>query len=409
MPTDAQRLLLAAAAEPVGDVALLRRAAGHLGIGDAAEAHAEATGLVHFGVRVRFRHPLVRSAVYRSASAPERREVHGALADATDPGFDPDRRAWHRAHAAAAPDEAIAADLERSAARARTRGGIAAAAAFLERATELTPDAAGRGARALAAARAKFEAADLDAAHHLLAAAELGPLDALQHALLARLRAQIVFASTRGRDAPPLLLDAARQLEPLDEGLARETYLEALAAASFAGRLGGRVGMRAIAAAARTAPTSREPTRSIDLLLDGVSTLLTQGYATGMPALRRAVAPFRAEALDSRDELVRWLGLAGPFAQEASAHQLWDYDAWHELATRGVQLARESGALAFLPAALVYLAGVRLHAGDFGAASAMIEEADAITAATGYEPVSYAPVNGPMSARHKVAPRTLPA
>lgn len=389
LPAETQRLLLTAAAEPVGDVTLLKRAAGRLGIRVDAAVPAEGAGLIELRARVRFRHPLVRSAAYRAAGLPDRQEVHRALAHATDLESDPDRRAWHRAHAAVGPDESVAGELERSADRARGRGGVAAAAAFLERATELTPDPARRGARALAAAQAKFEAAAPDAAYALLSMAEMGPLDDLQRARLARLRARIVFAERRGSDAPPLLVDAARQLATLDAGLARETYLEALAAAIFAGRLGGRLGMREVAEAARGAPPGPQPPRPVDLLLDGVATLLTEGYATGLPVLRRALQSFRREALRSQDEIMRWLWLA-PIAQEAAIHQLWDFEAWDELATRAVRLAREAGALGVLPVALVYMAGVRLHAGDLAGAAALIEEADSITAATRYAPVSYA-------------------
>ena len=236
LPVHTQRLLLTAAAEPVGDVSLLRRVAERLDLGADAVA-AEAAGLIEFGTRVRFRHPLVRSAAYRAASPGDRRNVHRALAEATDPASDPDRRAWHRAHAAVEPDEAVALELERSADRARARGGVAAAAAFLTRATELTSDPATRGARAMTAARANFEAGSSEVASELLAAADLGPLDEPQRARLARLRAQIVFARRRGRDAVPLLVDAANRLERLGDGQAREAYLEALGATVFAGRL----------------------------------------------------------------------------------------------------------------------------------------------------------------------------
>jgi hypothetical protein len=231
MPSETRRLLLTAAAEPVGDVTLLWRAAEWLGLGIEAAAPAQAAGLIDLGARVRFRHPLLRSTVYRAATFPERQEVHRALAEATDPDTDPDRRAWHRAQAASGPDEAVAGELQRSADRAQARGGVAAAAAFLARAAELTPDPAERGRRALAAAQAKFDAAASDTALELLATAELAPLDELQRARLERLRAELVFARTRGSDAPALLLDAARRLEPLDAAMARETHLEAVAAA----------------------------------------------------------------------------------------------------------------------------------------------------------------------------------
>ncbi len=390
LPAETRRLLLTAAAEPVGDAPLLWRAAARLGIGADAAAPAEAAGLIEIGARVRFRHPLVRAAVYRAAAPADRRDVHRALAEATDPEADPDRHAWHRAEAASGPDDAVADELDRAAERAHARGGVAATAAFLERATELTPDPARRGARALAAAQAKFEAAAPDAAYDLLATAEMRPLDDLQRAILARLRAQIVFARHRGTDAVPLLLDAARQLTTLDDRLARETYLEALGAAIYAGRLGGELGLREVAAAARAAPPAPQPPRPIDLLLDGITILLTDGPAAGVPALHHALPPFRREVPGSRGDIMRWLWLASPIAQEAAVHQLWDYEAWDDLATRAVQLSRDAGALAFLPVALMYLAGVRLYAGDFAAASAMIEEADAITMATGYAPVSYA-------------------
>jgi DNA-binding CsgD family transcriptional regulator len=384
LPLETQRLLLAAAAEPMGDVPLLWRAAERLGIGDGAAAPAEAAGLIELGVRVRFRHPLVRSATYRAATSSQRQEIHRALAEATDSQTDPDRRAWHRAQAAVGPDETVARELERSADRAQGRGGIAAAAAFLERASELTPDPGRRAARALAAAQAKFEAGAPDSAYELLAAAEIGPLDELQRARLARLRAQIVFARRRGSDAPPLLLDAAKRLEALDAGLARETYLEALGAAVFAGRLGGRCGVREVAEAARAAPLGPQPRRPIDLLLDGVATRFTEGYGAGVPALRRALQAFRREALRGEDDTLRWLWLAWLLAGD-----LWDDEAWHELATRAVRLAREAGALTVLPVDLEYRAGVHVHAGEFAAASALVEEADAITAATGNAPLRY--------------------
>jgi DNA-binding CsgD family transcriptional regulator len=383
LPAETQRLLLTAAAEPVGDVTLLWRAAEVLGIGADAAAPAEADGLIELGSRVRFRHPLARSAAYRAAAVRDRPEIHRALAEATDPSADPDRRAWHRAQAALEPDETVAGELERSADRAQGRGGIAAAAAFLERATELTPDPARRGARALAAAQAKFEAGDANAAYELLGTAEIGPLDELQRARLARMRAHIGFAQRRGSDAPALLLDAAKRLEALDAALARETYLEALGAAVFAGRLGGRCGVREVAKAARAAPPGPQPRRPIDLLLDGVATRFTEGYGAGVPALRRALQAFRREALRSEDDL-RWLWLAWLFAGD-----LWDDEAWHELATRAVRLAHEAGALTVLPLDLEYRAAVHLHAGEFAAASALIEEADAITAATGNAPLRY--------------------
>jgi DNA-binding CsgD family transcriptional regulator len=384
LPVETRRLLFAAAADPLGDAALLKRAAARLGIDLDAAAPAEAAGLIELGKRVRFRHPLVRSAAYRAASVSDRRKVHRALAEATDPASDPDRRAWHRAHAAVGFDDDVADELERSANRAQNRGGAAAAAAFLERATELTADPGRRGARALAAAEAKFEAAAPDVAYELLAIAELCPLDDLQRARLTRLRAEFVFARNRGSDAPPLLLDAARRLEPLNEALARETYLDALGAAVFAGRLGGRVGVREAAEAARAAAPGPQPPRPIDLLLDGVAARFTDGYVAGVPAVTRALQAFRREALRGGEDLMRWLWMAWLLAGE-----LWDDETWYQLATRAVRLARKAGALTVLPVDLEYRAGVHVHAGEFDAASALIEESDAISAATGNAPLRY--------------------
>ena len=383
LPEETERLLLTAALEPIGDASLLWRAACRLGIAADAAASAESSGLIELGARVRFRHPLVRSAAYRAASPQQRQDVHRALAEATDPEIDPDRRAWHRGHSASAPDEAVADELERSADRAQSRGGLAAAAAFLERATELTPEPARRAARALAAAHAKYEAAAPDAASNLLAAAETGPLNELQRARLEQLRAQIAFARTRGSDDPSLLLHAAVRLGPLDAGLAREAYLETLGAAVWAGRLRGVVGAREAAEAARAAPPGPDPPRAIDLLLDGLTTRFTQGYTAGAAPLRRALDAFCRDD-GSGESVTRWLWLACPVAMD-----LWDDERWHELAARGVTLAREAGALTVLPMALTYRAAVLIHTGEFAAASALIDEADAITQATGNASLRY--------------------
>ena len=389
LPAPTQQLLLTAAAEPIGDVALLLRATERLGIGPNAAAPAEAAGLIELSTRVRFHHPLVRSAAYRFADVAQRQEVHRALAEATDPDTDPDRRAWHRAHAADGPDEAVADELERSAERAQGRGGVAAAAGFLERAAALTPDPARRVARALAAAQAKFKAGAPDAADELLAVVELGPLDELQRARVTWLRAQIVFARSRGSDAAPLLLDAAKQLEPLDTELAREAYLEALGAVIFAGRLSGRPDVREAAEAARAAPPGPQPPRLTDLLLDGVATRFTDGYVASAPLLRRALRAFQQAAGRSDEDIMRWLWLACPVAPEPVAPELWDYETWRELATSAVRLARDAGALTVLPVALSYRAGVHVLAGEFGAAAALIEESDAIARATGNAPLRY--------------------
>jgi DNA-binding CsgD family transcriptional regulator len=379
LPPESQRLLLVAAAEPVGEPALVWRAAERLGVEvEAAAASAAAAGLLEFGARVRFRHPLVRSAVYRAASLQERQEAHRALAEATDREVDPDRRAWHRAHAAAGPDEEVAEELERSAGRAQARGGPAAAAAFLERAAGLTLEPARRAARALAAAQAKYEAGAPDAALELLATAQAGPLDELRCARVDVLRAHLASAVSRGSEAPALLLKAAKRLEPLDAGLARETYLDALSAAMFAGRLAGGVREVAEAAlAAGRAGSSRVAPRASDLVLDGLALLITEGYAAGTPMLRSALTAFRGEDI-TREEEIRWLW----FACRAAA-DLWDDETRYVLSARHVELARDAGALTVLPIALNTRIAVHLNAGELAAAASLVEEIEAVTDATG--------------------------
>jgi DNA-binding CsgD family transcriptional regulator len=375
LPRQTQLLLLTAAAEPLGDLSLLWRAAERLGIGADAGPPAEAAGLIELAASVRFPHPLVRSAIYRSSDPSDRRDVHRALAEATDAQLDPDRCAWHRAHATATPDEAVAAEMAHSAGRAQSRGGLVAAAAFLQRAAELTPGPAARVERSLAAAQAKLDVADFASASSLLAVAELGPVDELQRARLERLRAAIAFATRRGRDAPPLLLEAARRLEQLDLGMARETYLEALASAIFAGRLATGPDERQVAEAARA--TSPELGRGpAEGLLAGLVTRFTDGYAASVAPLSAALRAFDGPDGGGADR--RWLWLACRLAQD-----LWDDELWHSLATRGVRIARETGALHLLPNMANYLAVFNVHCGDFKAAAALIDEVEAITRATG--------------------------
>jgi DNA-binding CsgD family transcriptional regulator len=386
LPATTQRLLLVAAAEPTGDPVLVWRAAGRLGIGMEAAAPAEAEGLLTIGARVTFRHPLVRSAAYRAASPEQRRATHRALANSTDPRADPDRRAWHRAQAAAGPDEEVAAELERSAGRAQARGGFAAAAAFLERSAALTPGPARRADRALAAAQATSQAGAFDAALGLLAAAEAGPLDELQRAQAALLHGQIAFASFRGRDPETLLLKAARLFEPLDARLARETYLEALSAALFAGRPPPASGLREAGETARAAPPPLGPARAPDLLLDGLALLATDGYPAGAPVLKQAVSAFRSDEV-SREEELRWLWQASYAAQ-----LVWDYGSWDVLSDRHVKLAIQAGALSAMPIALNIRALPLLLAGEFAAAASLITQLESVTEATGTSIAPYAPL-----------------
>ncbi len=379
---DARRLLVLAAAEPLGDQLLLLRASAELGIDLEATAD-ETDGLLILGDRVTFRHSLARSAAYRSAPSHERRAAHRALAEVTDAETDPDRRAWHLACAAAGPDELIASELERSAGRAQGRGGLAAAAAFLQRSLVLTRDPARRVERALAAAHTSLQAGAFDAADRLVTAAETGPLDRFQEARVGLLRAQLAFAVDRGSDAPPLLLKAAEQLAPLDPRLARETYLEALFAAVFVGSLGQGVGVMEVAQAARSAPAAPDPPRPADLLLDGYALTVTEGYAVGAPVLQRALKAFRSEDVTS-DEVLRWAFLAGYAAQA-----VWDEESFRELPARQIELAREAGALAVLPMSLTMRIGAHLHAGELEAAASMLSSLDAVIDVTAAEPPPY--------------------
>jgi DNA-binding CsgD family transcriptional regulator len=380
LPDQTRRLLLLAAADPSGDRPLVWRAAGRLGIPVQAGALAVEAGLVEFGTRVRFRHPLVRSAAYRSASFSERQQIHAALAEATDPIADPDRRAWHQAQAAAGPDEEVAAELERSAGRAQARGGLAAAAAFLERSVLLTADPARHAERALAAAQASLQAGAFGKALDLLATAEAEPLDELQSARMDLLRGQIAFASGPGADAPALLLKAAKRLEPLNLDLARQTYLNAWVAAPLAGRLAGAGDLLEVSRAVRALPPARSP-RPADLLLDGLALLVTDGPAAAAPVLRQAVTTFASGDI-SREE-----GLASGWL---AASILWDDDAGHAIMDREVRLAREAGALDELPVNLIPLAMSAIFRGDFAAAASLIAEGDTVCEVTGSRLAPYA-------------------
>jgi DNA-binding CsgD family transcriptional regulator/tetratricopeptide (TPR) repeat protein len=367
LPAPTRRLLLIAAAEPLGDPDLLWRAAAQMGIDANAAAPAVEANLVEVDSRVKFRHPIVRSVVYGYALPQERREVHAALGDATDFQRDPDRRAWHLANAAPGPDEEVAEELERSAGRARARGGLAAAAAFLERATVLTLDSAQRTERALAAASANIKAGGFDAARALLSLAESGAPDDLQQARIDLMEAELALLTSRGSDAPSLLLKAARRLEPIDADLCRATYLQALASGYFAGRLATGGGVLEVARAAATAPPPRQPERASDLLLDGLVAHYNVGYAAGLPLIRKGLKAFGTGM--PVDEELRWHWVAGIMARH-----VWDDESWHRLSDRHVQLARSVGALSELPVALNSRAFMLLFAGELPAAAALIQE-----------------------------------
>jgi DNA-binding CsgD family transcriptional regulator len=382
LPAATQRLMLLLAVEPVGDPLVVWRAARSLGMASDAAWPAVDDGLVQLGQRIVFRHPLVRSAAYRRATADERREAHRALAEATDADADPDRRAWHRAQAAAGPDEDVAAELERAASRARRRGGLSAAAAFLERSVALTTNPTQRVERALEAAEAELEAGGLEAALALLASIDPGPLDPLLRGRVDLLRGWIGFLAGDGSESPRLLLDAARRLESVDVGLARETYLQALSATSYAGRLARGTDVHEVARAAIAAP-GLTPPRPVDLLLEGLALLISRGPVEATPLLRQAGGIFRRGETSLQEDL-RWLGLAC-----ATASSTWDYGSWHDLASRQVQFTRASGALTILPIALNNLAILLLWEGDLDGAAVLLAEAEAVTEATGSQYTPY--------------------
>jgi DNA-binding CsgD family transcriptional regulator len=385
LPPATRLLLLVAAAEPVHDPALVWRAAGQLGITAEAAAPAAVAGLIEPGGQIRFRHPLARSAVYRAASPEERRRVHLALAEATDPDADPDRRAWHRAHAAPGLDEEVAGELERSADRARARGGLAAAAAFRERAAELTPEPGRRAERALAAAQAKHLAGAPEAAQRMLGVAQVGLLNELGRARAELLRAQLTADAGRSHGAPSLL-KAAKHLEPLHPGLARETYRDAFSAALAAGRLGLFGGIPEVATAALGMAPGPQPPDGPELLLDGLAVLTNKGYAVGAPMLQRALNKWRDGGVPAAEGF-RWLPLACRMS-----HDVWDEQSWSALTARLIGLARHAGALGVLPAALVSGAALHVLAGEVAMATTMAAEAEAVAQATGNPVGPYGPL-----------------
>ena len=377
LPDATQRLMLLAAADPLGDAALVWRAAHQLGIETSAVAPAARAELLEIGVQARFRHPLVRSAVYRAASPAKRRAVHLALAEATDARVDPDRRAWHLAAAAAGPDEEVASELARSAGRARARGGLAAAAAFLRRSVTLTRDPARQIDRALAAAQASLHAGGFDVALGLLATAETGTLSELERARVDLLRGQIASASGADREAAAQLLTAAKRLEPLDVSLARETYLDAWGAALFAGDLAGSADLLDVSRAARSAARPAYAPHPVDLLLDGLAVLMTEGRTAAAATLTLAISAFRGEEI-SIEKGLQWSVLAA-----CASVELWDFEGWDAVITRQMKLARDAGALAPLSIALNAEGVVVAWRGDFATAAGVVAEADAVTEATG--------------------------
>jgi DNA-binding CsgD family transcriptional regulator len=383
LPAETRQLLLLAAADPTGDPGLLWRAAAHQGITSEAAVPAAEAGLITFGSRVVFRDHAVRSTAYRVARLRERRSAHGALAQATHPRTDPDRHAWHQAKALTELNEDVAAALERAAGRAQARGGLPAAAAFLERAATATPDAARRAERSLAAASIMLQAGETSAAAKLLGLAETDTMDGHRQARADLVRAQLAFAADRGGEAPQLLLDAARQLSRFDRAQSRTAYLDAIRAALSAGSLAPPgATMADVARAARQGSPGTDCPEPSGALLAGLAATGMGELAVGAPLLRRAISGLGSEMTTAAE-----LGLL-PLAC-AGALQLWDVRAGDALASRYVTLARAEGALSDLPAALNALSCMRLLTGDLAAADSLAAEAQTIAEGTGVRAVPY--------------------
>jgi DNA-binding CsgD family transcriptional regulator len=377
LPEHTQLLLLVAAAEPAGDPAVVWHAAERLGVERTALDPAMRAGLLEIDSGVHFRHPLARSEVYRAATSEQRRRVHEALAEATNPVADADRRAWQLAEAAPGADESVASELERASGRAQERGGLAAAAAFIARSATLTPDPHERTRRTLAAAQAHYEAGSLDDSLALLATVDPSEVDDRSRPRVHLLRAQITYTSRRGSDAHPLLLQAARELEAVDPDLARATYLEAISAAIFAGRLGGEGDLVELSAAALSGAPLPDPPGPNDLLLRGLATWFTDSYATGAPLMRDALSAFRADQ-GLRPYPAGWLFLAG-----WAAAVLWDEDSWLLLTEKQLKRARETGELTAVPTALGSRSIILAISGELSSAASMIDELREVGQASG--------------------------
>jgi DNA-binding CsgD family transcriptional regulator len=376
LPAETQRFLLVAAAEPVGDAALVTQAAERLGLSADASVPAIEAELVDVMAEVRFRHPLVRSAAYQLSPSAERQRAHQALAEVTDPDADPDRRAWHRALAARGPDEQVAEELEGSASRAQARGGLAAAAVCLERAVRLTADRSRRVDRALNAAQTKYRAGALDDASELLAIAELGPVDDLQRVRRVLLRARIDFAARHSTDACRLLLEAARDAETREPDLARGVYLEALHIALHVGRF-DPTGVRDVGRFVLASQAASPAIRPRDLLLHGLAARVTKGYAAGAPVLKKALAAFRpGTALAAEDE--EW-----EFLVQRVASDLWDSEGHAAISAASLRRARQTGAIGAIPNFLDTRSISLAASGELREAAATLDEKRAVCEATG--------------------------
>jgi DNA-binding CsgD family transcriptional regulator/predicted negative regulator of RcsB-dependent stress response len=390
IPAATRTLLLVAACEPTGSPDWLWAAADRLGVQPDAMIPAEAAGLVDIFSGIRFRHPLIRAEIYRNARAVERRQAHGALAEVITDESSADHRAWHQAHAAAGPDENVASALELASERARARGGIAASAAFIEHAVNLSIDVGLRARRALSAAQAKIDAGSMESAEHLLSVASDSSDDELVRATAESLRARLAFASNRGNDAPALLLAAAKRLTDTDARRSRETYLEALMAAALVGRFSSgpqNTASQIAAVVRRHAPSAPQPGRATDDLLDGLITRFREGHGAAAPQLQSGVAKFLAEDA---------AGLAEPRWHEITymvCLDLFDQDSYNHLVDRQLRALRATGALSVMPPALVTAAGLSVTGGNFSRADLLLDEAATIVSATTGNPLPDTPIH----------------
>ncbi|WP_202106983.1 AAA family ATPase [Agromyces seonyuensis] len=369
LPAATRRILLLAALEPVGDPGLVLEAASSFDLDAAALAPAIEDDLIEFAGLLRFRHPLVRSTVVAAESASDRRAAHRALADATDPESDPDRRAWHLAESTLGYDEEVAAELVRSADRARVRGGMLAAASFHARGAELTPDRRMRSRRTLMAAEDTLRSGAVQDALRLIEGVEPELLDDHQRARADLVRGHSRFYVSPGRDGARVLLEAARRLEPFDGDAAVATYANAVIAAVLAGSLAGEVGIRetaaAIIAASPARPMSVGSAAAFDAL-HGIATVVLHGYGAAAPSLRAALATLRslvdvAPTAPERTSDVR--GYGADLSEDVwemrwqpliclLARILLDDDAYVDASRRFVDSSRRNGALSTLAMAM---------------------------------------------------------
>jgi DNA-binding CsgD family transcriptional regulator len=341
---DTQTFLLVAAVEAGDSRPVLWRAAREGGIDpDTAAAEAEAAGLMELTAgSVRFRYPLIRSAVYHGAPDAGRRRAHLLLSAACDALRDPDLRAWHLGAAATGPDEGVAAELELAANRAQARGGYTGRVALLRRSVELTADNDRRVRRELALADAELRSGDPDIAQDLVDTALPNLSEPRPRALGEQLRGEILFAQGHVTDSAAILVGAARLLAP-DHAAAREAAAAAMRAALWAGPTESKEVSTAAAALPRPA---RSEARVSDLLLEGFAARFTTGFTASVEPFRAALSALRSEDPGQVTEL-RWFEMAA-----IAALCIWDADTVLDITNRFLRAARTQGALALLPAAL---------------------------------------------------------